>query len=261
MKLRFLAAALLAGACATPAPSPPLLAAPSVEEPPRLRTYLPEGKGPHSVVLLVPGCSAPLLSARAAMFERYARKLAKEGYAVALLNYPRGSAATCASAARPEFVAAAIRDALRELGGLPGWSGSRVHLVGWAEGGEGVLQVVMQDERQPGLVSAAVFYPRCPKAVMWKTAVTLFLLMGEKDTVAPAAACRAWAEKSEGPGPVVINRYVGVGHGFDVGEAGDPAYAAYQATGPKLGFDASTAAQAWTDLVRFLKLPLATPQG
>ncbi len=162
---------------------------------------------------------------------------------------------------QPHLIAAAIRTALREVGGLPGWDMARLHLIGWAEGSAGVLQVVSQNKRQAGLVSAAVFYPRCPEAVTWKTPVTLFLLMGEKDAVAPAAACRAWAEKSEGPGPVVINRYVGVGHGFDVGEAGDPAYAAYQAAGPKLTYDASTAAQAWIDLVRFLKLDLATPEG
>jgi dienelactone hydrolase len=53
----------------------------------------------------------------------------------------------------------------------------------------------------------------------------------------------------------VITRYVGVGHGFDVPEAGDAAFASY-ATGTPLTYDASTAWQAWKDMVSFLKLDL-----
>lgn len=249
------AAALLLAACQTPVP-PPLLSPPSAEAPPFLRTFA--GSGPHPTVLLVPGCEAPLISSRAALYERYAQRLRDQGFAAAIVDYPGAASGdpACRREATPHVVAAAIDRAIATLASAPGFDLKRVHLIGWSQGGAGVLHVIRRETRQPGLVSAIVFYPPCAKPSPWKTGVTLFMLLGEKDTLTPASSCREWADESEGPGPVVINRYAGVGHGFDVGEAADPAYASYLRPDVPLTYDASTAHQAGIDVLNFLRLDL-----
>ncbi|BCW88864.1 hypothetical protein sos41_20080 [Alphaproteobacteria bacterium SO-S41] len=259
MSLRLAAAiglALPLAACATPARGPQL-AAPAASDPPPLRTYIPADGKAHSAVLLVPGCTAPLISSRAALYERYATKLRDQGFAAAIVTYPGASMGdpACQRVSEPAVVAAHIRAALTQLRATPGVDPGRLHLVGWSWGGRGVLETIMAPKREAGLVSAAVFYPPCPTAARWASGVTLQLFLGEKDTVTPAAECRAWADRSEGPGPVVVTRYVGVGHGFDVAEAGDPRFAAWQTNLP-LVFDASTDWQAWQDLLKFLRLNL-----
>jgi dienelactone hydrolase len=258
MKKAIVAALVLlaATACKTVAP-PSALTPPSVAAPPFLRSFAVENER-RPTVLIVPGCEAPLISSRAALFERHARRLSDEGFAAAIVSYPGADLGEpgCVSVASAETISRAINRALTELAHDPRFDPSRIHLVGWSQGATGVLAVMQQAKRQPGLVSAAVFYPPCPKPEIWQSAVTLFMLLGEKDVVTPPGGCRIWADKSEGPGPVVINRYVGVGHGFDVGEAADPAFAAFLREDVPMVFDASTAHQAMKDLLSFLRLDL-----
>lgn len=244
---------LLLGACATPPAELPRLAAPSAQEPPHLRVFAPKAPGRHEAVLLVPGCDAPLISARSGLVQRYAERLRGEGYVSAILNYDAGP--DCIAAAAPAAIAAEAAAALTQLARRPDVNSRRLHIVGWSWGGRGVLDLVMAADRPAGLVSAVALYPMCPPAAVWQTGVTLQLLLAEKDEIAPPKDCLAWANKSDGPGPIAIHRYVGVGHGFDVDEAGDPQFVSYR-TGTPLTFDASTAYQAWLDLLKFLKLDL-----
>lgn len=251
-----LTAALTAAACQSIAGKPPALAAPQAGPPPFLRTYA-TGE-PRPTVLLIPGCEAPLISSRAAVFERYALRLREEGFAAAVVDYPGAATGNpgCREEATPHVVADAIDRALSQLALTPGFDGGRIHLVGWSQGAAGVLHIIRREKRRHGLVSAAVFYPRCPKPAPWKSGVTLFMLLGQNDLYAPASSCREWADESEGPGPVVINRYVGAGHGFDVGEAADDAYTAYRRDDVPMSFDPSNAHQAMIDLLKFLRLDL-----
>jgi dienelactone hydrolase len=251
-----LALAMLAAACATKPPIP-LVAAPMADAPPFLRTFVPVGGDKHPVVLLVPGCDAPLISSRAALYERYAIRLRDEGFAVGIVSYEGSELGepACRITATPGIIENAIQRAASQMQAMPGIDRTRLHLVGWSWGGRGVLQAVKAKVPVSGLISAVAFYPVCPEAELFATRVTLLMLMGEADTTAPWAKCRAWADKSDGPGPVVITRYVGVEHGFDVPEAGDASFASYS-TGTPLTFDASTAWQAWKDMVSFLKLDL-----
>ncbi|MBL9010983.1 MAG: dienelactone hydrolase family protein [Alphaproteobacteria bacterium] len=259
LRVAALAAALLLAACAAPAKGY-RIAAPQAADPPVLRIYAPDDGARHPAVLIVPGCEAPLLSARAAFYERLAERLEAEGFAAAILAWPGSGSGdpSCRTMTAPATLARTIAGALGQLRATARVDPERLHLAGWAWGGRGVLEVVMAEQRLPGLVSAAAFYPPCPAARPWRSAVTLQLFLAEKDAVAPPAACRDWADLSDGPGPVVITRYVGVGHGFDIDEAGDPRFAPYR-TGAPIAFDASTAWQSWLDLLKFLRLAL--PSG
>ncbi len=253
-----LGAALFLAACASPAGGP-RLAAPLAADPQGLRIYAPDDGAAQPAVLLGPGCEAPLISARAALYVRVAERLKKEGFTAAILAWPGSGMGdpACRTAMAPAALGRTVAGALGQLRALASVDPARLHLAGWAWGGRGVLEVVMAPKRLPGLVSAIAFYPPCPEAKTWKSEVTLQLFLAEKDAVAPPAACRAWAERSDGPGPVVITRYVGVGHGFDADEAGDPRFAAYM-TGAPIAFDASTAWQSWLDLLKFLRLALTS---
>lgn len=255
-RLAVLALAALTSACAS-LPPVPNVSAPMAMAPPFLRTFIPAGGTPHPLVLLVPGCEAPLISSRAALFERYAIRLRDEGFAVGIVAYDGSDKGdpSCRDIATIGRMENAIQRAASQMQAMPGIDRTRLHLVGWSWGGRGVLEAVKAKVPVAGLISAVAFYPTCPEPELFRTRVTLLMLTGETDAVAPWARCRAWADKSDGPGPVVITRYVGVGHGFDVPEAADAAFAPY-AVGTLLSFDASTAWQAWKDMVSFLKLDL-----
>lgn len=251
-----LGAALLTTACATAAPEPPPLAAPSANDPPRLATYEAPGDGPHPGVLLVPACEAPLFSSRAALYGRAAAKLNAEGYDVAVLSYPMaGLGLPACHNTSPAQIALEIEAGLAALRAMPGVDPHRLHVVGWSWGGRGVLEQLLTRPRPAGLVSAAAFYPYCPEAKPWRSPVTLLMLLGDADTVAPSKACRDFADESDGPGPIVLKRYAGVGHGFDVDEAADPRFAAY-GTGTPLHFDPGAGFYGWKELITFLKLDL-----
>ncbi len=250
------AAALSLAACQTPGTTGPVLSAPLAADPPLLRTALPTSTDLHPAVLLVPACDAPLVSSRAALYVRYAEKLQAEGFAAGILTWPgSGAGDPSCNTTDPARIATEIRRAATELQSQPGVDPRRLHIAGWGRGGRAVLEIVMAEKRLPGLVSAIVVYPDCPKPESWETEVTLFMALGELDTTNPPAACRAWAEKSNGPGPVAITRYTGVAHGFDVNEAADPAFAAFM-TGTKLTYDEATAYQFWIDLLKFLRLKI-----
>lgn len=250
------AAALLAAACQTPDVRGPLLAAPLAVDPPILRTALPSGPGPHPAVLIVPACDAPLASSRAALYTRYAEKLRDEGFAAGIVAWPgSGTGDPACNDIAPARIASAILAAVKALQSQPGVDPRRLHLVGWGHGGRGVIEIVRADKRLPGLVSAVAVYPDCPTPEPWQSEVTLFLALAERDSTTPPSACRAWAEKSDGPGPIAITVFEEVAHGFDVDEAADPAFAAYM-TGTPLTYDASTAWQFWLDLLKFLRLKL-----
>lgn len=255
------AAALLTAACQMQGAAGPVLSAPLAVDPPTLRTALPTGEGPHTAVLIVPACDAPLASSRAALYMRYAEKLQAEGFATGIVAWPgSGSGDPACNKIPPARIASAILAAVTALRAQPGVDPKRLHLVGWGHGGRGVLEIVKTDKRLSGLVSAVVVTPDCPKPEGWKSEVTLFMALAEHDGTNPPALCREWANMSDGPGPVAITRYTGVAHGFDVNEAADPAFAAF-ATGTQLTYDEATAYQFWLDLMKFLALKIDAGQS
>lgn len=256
------AAALFVSACQTPAATGPRLGAPMAADPPYFREVLPPpGEARRPGVLLVTACDAPLISSRAQLYVRYAEFLRDEGFAVAILSWPgSGAGDPACHQLDPAAITVLIGGAITKLQVMPQVDSERLHLVGWGHGGHAVLDMIASDKRQRGLVSAVAVYPSCPAPAPWKSDVTLFLALAEFDTANPPADCRAWAEKSGGPGPIAITRYTGVAHGFDVDEAGDPAYDAWR-TGTPLTFDASTAWQFRIDLLKFLRLKINAPES
>jgi dienelactone hydrolase len=159
------------------------------------------GAAPHPAVILVSGCAVS-----AARASHAATVLARAGYVVA--DAPRGGACTPESLASDALLAAARVATRAEV------DPARVHLVGWAEGGAGVI--VALGEAGHGIRSAAAIYPTCARLGRVEVGAPLLMLLGEADTVAPAPVCEALAGAAGRADRVLAIRYGGAGHGFDV---------------------------------------------
>jgi dienelactone hydrolase len=181
-----LAAALFLAACAAaPPPAVPRAA----------------GEAPHPAVILVSGCVVS-----AARDAHAAQTLAGAGYVVEAA--PRGGPCT------PEGLASAALLAAARVATRAEVDPARVHLVGWAEGGAGVIVAV--GEAGHGIRSAAAIYPTCARLGRVDIGAPLLLLLGEADTVAPAPVCEALAGSAGRADRVLAIRYGGAGHGFDI---------------------------------------------
>lgn len=164
----------------------------------------PAGGGPFGAALLVPGCAGS-----GSHTERAARELSQAGFAVAVMS------PVCAASA-DMAVSTIAREASR-LSATPGIDRARLHLVGWSEGGAGVMAAL----GETGARSAAAFYPTCAQVRAWRPSVPFLMILAENDTVAPPAACLDLMARTPEAQNVLAVRYGGVAHGFD--NAGHPA--------------------------------------
>jgi dienelactone hydrolase len=216
-----LAAAALAACARTPAP-----------------IARPAGAGPYGAALLVPGCAGP-----GSHTERAARELAQAGFAIAITPAICGTNADAA-------VPAVVREAAR-LAASPGVDRRRLHLIGWSEGGAGVMSALAQT----GARSAAAFYPTCAGVRSWRPTVPFLMILAENDTTAPPAACLDLMARTEGAGNVLAVRYGGVAHGFDnAGHPADPGSIwAFWRTRPSGSYNPAVRDAALSDLRIFLE--------
>ncbi|MBL8833860.1 MAG: hypothetical protein JNL71_15835 [Rhodospirillales bacterium] len=210
--LRFLllgaAAGLALGACA------PQIAAPRAPIERYFSVIDPGGEGPRAAALLVPGCdgNGPHVAFAA-------EKLARDGFVVLTFDYPAayGLDGDCT----PAQTATLDDDIVRAAASLRGHNGvdpARVHLVGWAEGGAGIM-AALGDPTRAGRIaarSAAAFYPVCATLSAWRIDVPFLMLLADSDGGAPAQACIALTEGSKGADKVLAIRYGGAAPRFDV---------------------------------------------
>lgn len=232
MRLALLAAllaALLLGACARPP-------APLGDH---VATLHPGGAGLHPAVVLVPGCDGVR-----AHIDDAARRFLEAGFLTLVYDYPRRLRvdAACAS-----LDVAALG---QEIAGLAqrAAGASRLHAVGWAQGGAAAMAAVANN---PALFkSAAAFYPDCARLQSWSIPVPFLLLLGAEDTRMPGERCSQLAERAQGAARVLAIRYGGAGHGFD---AAAPPASGWRPFAPASAwrFDAQVRDGAWLDLKIF----------
>lgn len=197
----------------------------------------PGGAGPFAAALLVPGCAGA-----GSHTERAARELAQAGFAVAVM------APVCAASA--DTAVPAIRREAARLLATPGADRTRLHLVGWSEGGAGVMAAVAEI----GARSAAAFYPTCTRVRAWRPSVPFLMILAENDTVAPPAACLDLMGQTPEAQNVLAVRYGGVAHGFDnAGHPADPGSVwAFWRTRPSGSYNPAVRDAALSDLRIFL---------
>lgn len=163
---------------------------------------MPMRGGPFGAVLLVPGCAGPGEHTTNA-----AQELTQLGFATSVLDWPPGACrADTAGAGVP-----AIERAMLRLAATPGVDRTRLHLVGWAEGGASVLAAMART----GARSAAAFYPSCAGLGEWRPTGPVLLMLAENDTVAPPETCLTAVGRAPDSDKVLAIRYGGATHGFD----------------------------------------------
>lgn len=197
----------------------------------------PAGDAPYGAALLVPGCAG-----EGSHTQRAARELAQAGFAVSVMAPVCG---TQADAAVP-----AIRREAARLAASPGVDRARLHLIGWSEGGAGVMAAVAETDAR----SAAAFYPACANVRAWRPSVPFLMILAENDTVAPPAACLDLMGRTPDARNVLAVRYGGAAHGFDnAGHPADPGSIwAFWRTRPSGSYNPAIRDAALSDLRIFL---------
>lgn len=190
------------------------------------------GPGPHPSVLLLHGCSGPVTSrGRLAARERaWMNLFAGEGYAALLLDSfnPRGFASICTVGKRP-LTAEKDRpyDAYAALGWLRAQGfvdPQRVGVMGWSHGAMTILGTISESMierigwREPGFLTAVLFYPGCLETskTSFRTKVPMLMQLGEKDDWTPVRYCERLARDARGRGARIdMDIYPGAYHAFD----------------------------------------------
>jgi dienelactone hydrolase len=231
-----LVAALLAGDAAgcLAAQSPPVVV--EIENPlasPNpLQGYLRQtnGAGPSPAVVLLHSCNGNW----GRLDERWGKRIASWGYVTLTVDSfgPRGLK-DCGDGAPLDLVNDAYR-ALNFLVRAPFVDPDRVAVLGFAHGARVALMSVEHgaiEQTSPNKFRAAIaFYPPC-RWFRGDVTVPTLILIGERDDLNPAAACRDVVDGRDDVGisrqraeaaPIKLVVYPGAYHAFDVANAKTP---------------------------------------
>lgn len=246
----------------------------------------PMGDAPRPAVVLMHGCSG-LLDSRGrilGLYRAWARAPVVQGYVTLTVDSTtsRRFGQTCSWGPnaitmwrdRPKDAYAA----LQYLQGQPFVQGERIALMGWSQGG-GVALLTINDKsigRPAGLAhdfkAAVSFYPgACNDRYQskpytqvepqgWTTQVPLLVLIGEADVWTPFKPCDAFMAEAKARGnPVALKSYPQAVHAFDAPSLPRtelPAYRMADGTIPVIGTDERARADAFSQVLEFLKLRL-----
>lgn len=226
--------------------------------------FRPSGPGRFPAVILMHGCDGVNwhIPGRGgwSLLEEYADRFVGLGYAALVLDSfePRGVEQACNRplTVSPERRAWDALSAARYLIGTGFVDPDRLVIEGHSHGAVVVL-VAMEQGRShlPEHFAAGIaWYPGCT----WtKGGVTgpILILIGEADEWTRADACRRFADRVVAGGQgndIVLKIYPGAGHAFDA--QGRPRSVAGHPITP----DPKAAADAWTQIVKFLRRHIGT---
>lgn len=198
--------------------------------------YKPAGAGPFPAVVALHGCGG--LFGRDGQVSRreaaWADALVADGFAVVLPDSfgPRGLGPQCRTRERKVRASVERRDdahaARLWLQQRPDVKPTAVSLMGWSNGGTGVLHAVRSERlTRPGrsfrvvgtdFAVAVAFYPGCRiiSERPYRPRVPLTILIGDADDWTPAKTCESLAAKAKGATPpLTLVVYPGAHHDFD----------------------------------------------
>jgi dienelactone hydrolase len=206
--------------------------------PTTLDAYLfrPDSPGPHPAIVFMHGCGGLIVPKTGAITSRemdWERRLVAKGFVVLMVDSftPRGTSNMCSPGSFKEWIymrrPADAYGALAYLQTLPFVVHDRIGVMGWSQGGGGVLYTVSSRGAGrpagfggPDFRAAVAFYPAsCSErrqGAAWTTSIPLLILIGDKDVWTPAGPCRALADDAASRGvPVEFHAYPGAYHDFD----------------------------------------------
>jgi dienelactone hydrolase len=195
----------------------------------KVTNYRPDGSGPFPAVVGMHDCSGLRNSAGniASKYREWASLLVKDGFVVLFPESygSRGVGNQCrtrARSVRAERERVADANAARHwLEQQPDIKADRISLIGWSNGGSGVLWAVRPQhhrEDKPDFRSAVAFYPGCRRleTAAWSTRVPTLILIGAADDVSSAQDCERMVAGAKGRSArISIVVYPGAFHDFD----------------------------------------------
>ena len=207
----------------------------------------PAGVGPFPAVAIIHSCLG-LPANRAA----FAATLAAWGYVALYVDEfaPRGLKETC-SVDFPQGRADAAA-ALAYLARQPMIDPRRLAVLGFSQGADVALAVAASPPAAAVPRAAAAYYPPCANRQGEAVKIPTLILVGEADSVTPAADCRAFVA-AQPPDEARLVVLPSAGHLFD-----DPASAGgREVLGMHFVYDRAAAARAREELRRFLAIHLS----
>jgi dienelactone hydrolase len=223
-----------------------------------LQGYLrqPGGAGPSPAVVLLHSCSGNWKR----LDERWGKRIASWGFVTLTVDSfgPRGLK-DCGDDAPLDLATDAYR-ALNSLVRASFVDPDRIAVLGFAQGGRVALMSVEHgaiEQTSPNKFRAAVaFYPPC-RWFRGDVTVPTLILIGERDDLTPAAACRDAVDGRDDMGisrqrtegaPIKLIVYPGAYHAFDASELKTP----LEISGHHLEFNQTATDQSITALHDFL---------
>ncbi|QJR13212.1 hypothetical protein DSM104443_04307 [Usitatibacter rugosus] len=196
------------------------------------RLYRPAGDGPFPAIVLMHGCSGMWRQdgqEPTASYVAWAEHWQAKGFVALLVDSfgPRGEKEICTQRNRPISPA---RDRPKDAYASLAWLAARkdvnaahIHLQGWSNGAQTVLNTVKEDApgrpaKGPEFRSAVAFYPGCANLLKasYRATVPLLIQAGGADDWTPAVHCEALLEQARGKGvPIEMDIYPGAHHAFD----------------------------------------------
>jgi dienelactone hydrolase len=231
------------------------------------KIYMPEGSGPFPAIIAIPGCSGVSLKGVETdvgrpgdegdrLFRRHYSKMAEKfqsaGYLVLLIDYLTAENVdnTCGWEIHPKRVGEYIKEAIQFAEQIQNVDTTRISVVGWSHGGEGIFQWLSHLEGEPNRVRSAVaVYPGCSASKPWKSSLPVLILIGESDDIALPSICHSLIQSLSDKTNVSVISYQNARHGFDLSEGPKVLPVG---TGMTIGRNKKAGEQAWQAIVKFL---------
>lgn len=210
---------------------------------------LPQGRGPFAAIVVLHSCLGPRADR-----DRLGAMLTGWGYAALFVDdfASRGLSETCSV----DFPQAA-----QDAGAAAGYLASRAEIdakriaaLGFSQGGDAALAIAIGGAGLGRFHAVAALYPPCGNDGGRALKLPTLVLVGDADTVTPAADCQALAgAQPASRSAMTLVVYKGAAHGFD-----DPAFAGGKSVlGMRLAYDPAAARRASEDLRRFFAASLS----
>lgn len=183
--------------------------------------FLPGGKGPYPVIILLHGCAG---IGNGRNMDRWASRLAEWGYASLVLDsfLARHVSTVCAPADQPKVTgldrSGDVLNAAITLASRPEIDGARIGVIGFSHGGGTAVTLTRRafENFRPGLIKAAVNYYGPCREPKYHGRTPLLSLAGEPDNWGdPARTCAEFDAELAGGQVAEHHVYPDVYHAFD----------------------------------------------
>jgi dienelactone hydrolase len=210
---------------------------------PHMEQATPDGSGPFPAVMMISGCSGFRIAP--AHYANVKNQLTELGFLVIYVDSlnARGEVKCDRGGVSVRDQVADIQAAAEFLRSQPNVKKDAINVIGWSWGGRGTLAAAIVGK---GIDTAIAYYPSCRRLSNKAVNVPTLVLFGEADNVAPIGLCKEIFSASK---KLVLKSYPGAHHVFDNPKFDPPREYRFGT----IGYSASAAKAAWTELKNFLK--------